>query len=274
VRAAGDARRAKIAGMVLTTLLAVALAQGESSPPGRPAPAAATEPAAVAAVAYSDQQAAQAIDAWKRVSAKAPLADRVAGIEALRRGKHDSLVPVLEKVVRNDGSLAVRRKAAEALAWQPDKKAYPVVTRLLDESGVGKVTELLEPLVQSLARVGYQSKNWSRLEAIFRAGYAADRIAVQRAIVVLAGEHREKQAVALLLDNMDEPVPADPHGASNPPAEYWEARWKAWKTWRDDVKTALQRITGQKFASAAEARAWLAGNGAKIGLKGFQAKRP
>ena len=256
--------------MVLSLLLAVVLAQGEPVPAtdqkSAPPPA---EPPVVVGKPLTDIEASQAVGEWKRVPAKAPLADRVAALEALVVGTHEALVPALDKIVRADGAMVVRKKAAEALAWQPQDKAYGAVTRLLDDGNIGRATELLEPLVKALARVGYQAKNWRRIETIFRAGYATNRIGLQRAIIQLVGQHKEKQALAMLLENYDEPVPTDPHGASNPPVEYWEARWKAWKTWREDVKTAVQSITGQKFASAEEARVWLRANGAKIGVKGF-----
>lgn len=251
-------------------LVAAVLLQGEAAPAAGAKPEApVTTPPPTPAVAFSDAEAAQAVAQWKRLPPKASLADRIAALDALVRGKHDSLVPVLEKIVRTDGSMAVRRKAAEALAWQPEKKARGAVVALLDDAGVGKAPELLEPLVNALARVGYTAKDWDRLEVIFRAGYAANRIGLQRAIITLAGEHKEKQALAVMLENFDEPMPKDVHGASNPPAEYWEARWKAWKGWRDDLKAAVQRITGQRFASAEEARAWLRSNGAKLGVRGF-----
>jgi hypothetical protein len=74
---------------------------------------------------------------------------------------------------------------------------------------------------------------------------------------VLAKNHKELEALDLLLENLDEPAPANVDDPSNPPAEYWEMRWKAWRSWRDDVKEALFAITGQRFNTSAEAREWL-----------------
>ncbi|MEZ5966675.1 MAG: hypothetical protein R3F56_22750 [Planctomycetota bacterium] len=249
-------------------LLAAAFAQAESTETSQDKPAKA-EPAAFVAVTYSDADARKALADFKTVSAKAPLVERMAAIDALVRGSHDDLVPALDKVVRRDASVAVRKRAAEALAWQPPKKAYPVVTALLASREVEQSIELVEPLVAALAKVGYASKDWPRLETYFRAGYGPDRTGLQRAIIALAAEHKEKLAVPVLLENFDEPKPADIHGASNPPAEYWEARWKAWRAWREEARAAVQAITGQKFGSADEARAWLKVNGAKLGIKKY-----
>lgn len=253
-----------------TLLLAAAIAQAESPPASPAKPERVTaEPALFVAVTFTDAEATKAIAAFKAVSLKASLADRLAATETLVRGAHANLVPILEKVVRRDTSMAVRKKAAEALAWQPAKKAYPTIVALLDNRDVTESIELIAPLIAGLARVGYRDRDWPRLETLFRAGYDQDRTNLQRAIIVLAAEHKEKQAMPLLLENFDEPIPTDVHGASNPPAEYWEARWKAWRTWRDDVKAAVQEITGQKFASTDEAKAWLRVNGEKLGIRKY-----
>ncbi len=71
----------------------------------------------------------------------------------------------------------------------------------------------------------------------------------------------------MLLNHIDEPAPVDVDAASNPPASYWEKRWKAWRLWRDDVKEALYALTGQRFSSGKEARTWIRVNGARQGLK-------
>ena len=65
----------------------------------------------------------------------------------------------------------------------------------------------------------------------------------------------------MLLRNLDEPGPTgDIHAGNNPPAEYWEARWKAWKAFRPKVQETLFALTGQRFTEAKEAHAWLQKN--------------
>lgn len=250
-----------LAALALTCLLA----QAE----GAPKPKVEDPPTRAVVKALSDAEARAAISAFHKISAKASLADRLGGIETLAAGSHETLVPILEKTVRADSSLAVRKRAAAALGDMPEKKAYPTVVKLLAQPSVGDMPELAEPLVRSLARVGYRDKDWDRIEGLFRAGYEAERVPVQRAVLALILEHKEKQAIHLLLDNLDEPLPSNVDHADNPPAEYWERRWKAWKVWRDECKAALQAVTGQKFGTADEARAWLERHGKKNGFKGF-----
>jgi hypothetical protein len=83
---------------------------------------------------------------------------------------------------------------------------------------------------------------------------------VQEAILELVIAHKETQALPMLLRNTDEPAPANVEAADNPPAEYWEARWKSWAVWKGKVKDALFELTGQRFTTAAEAQAWLKKN--------------
>ena len=80
------------------------------------------------------------------------------------------------------------------------------------------------------------------------------------AMLELAKEHQEPKALPLLLRHLDEPTPANVDAADNPPKEYWEARWKSWSAWRAKVAEAVFAITGQRFSSAQEAKAWLAKN--------------
>lgn len=257
--------------MLGVALMSLVVLQPPQSPPvqvPRPAATADAPPATITGTPMNESQVRQVLAEWKKLSPKATLAERMTAVEALVQGSHETLIPVLDKLVRSDPSIAVRKKAAEALGQQPQKKAYVAVTKLLDDSAVTKTTELIEPLVRSLGMLGYTEKDWPRLEAFFRAGYGQDRIGLQRAIIALADKQKEKLAVPVLLDNLDEPLPKDEHIADNPPAEYWEARWKAWQIWRDEVRAALVAITGQKFGSSDEARAWLKVNGKKLGIKG------
>ena len=73
--------------------------------------------------------------------------------------------------------------------------------------------------------------------------------------------NKEKQAWKLVVEHIDEPYPEEIDPLSNPPAEYWERRWKAWRIWRSDAKEALFAITGQRFSSKKEAKVWIRANG-------------
>ena len=111
-------------------------------------------------------------------------------------------------------------------------------------------------LVRGLASCGYESRQWSEISDMFEREYNLERVPLQEAILELVSKHKEKQAIEILLRNLDEPIPEDVHGQHNPPKEYWEARWKSWNIWKGKVGDAVFAITGQRFSKAAEAQAW------------------
>ena len=73
-----------------------------------------------------------------------------------------------------------------------------------------------------------------------------------RACVRYFGQIKSKDySVARALCNeLSAPEPANVNSASNPPAGYWEERWKVWNAIRGDVAWALKEITGQAFRPA------------------------
>ena len=111
--------------------------------------------------------------------------------------------------------------------------------------------------MRSLSRCGYAPRQWPSIEDLFEKSYLPERVPLQLAILELVTLHKEAAAVPLLLRNLDEPAPADVDDPLNPPAEYWKERWAAWAAWRGKVKDALYVLTGQRFTTAAEAKAWL-----------------
>lgn len=216
---------------------------------------------------YSTNEAQAALRAFRQVKDSAPLAERSAALEALLRGSHTRLVPVLRKVVATEESMLLRKTALAGIGLQPAKAAVPVLVSMLSDQAVTDVPALAEALVKALACTGYPAQAWDAIEGLFGNSYDAERVPVQQAVIQLAREHREQRALNLLLDNLDEPVPKDPHAPDNPPATYWEARWKAWRIWREDVVETLLAITGQRFGTAAEARQWLDLNARKAKIR-------
>jgi HEAT repeat protein len=250
-------------------LLVAVQAPSKPAPEERPP---APQPAAVAPAAPSapreldDGEAREMVrDLQKKLGDKStPLANRLAAVEALEKVAHEQLVRPLAQVVQRDPAITVQRAAARALGSQPSAKARPALLTLLADGEVGDRPETVADLIRALDRAGYEPKDWSRLERAFERDFGEKHIPKQKALLALVANHKEVQAVDLLVRNLDQPEPADVHAADNPPAEYWEQRWKAWRAWHEDVRAALFTITGQRFGSAAEARAWLEKNGSRL----------
>ncbi|MCR9244325.1 MAG: HEAT repeat domain-containing protein [bacterium] len=191
---------------------------------------------------------------------KSSMRDRNKALEAIKAGSNKALVKPLGSIIEKDKSVVLRRRAATLLGNQPAKQANKVIHKLLRNGRVGSHPNIQADLIKSLARCGYESKQWKEIDGLFEQEYALERVPLQEAILDLVAQHKEKQAIPILLRNLDEPTPANVEAADNPPAEYWEARWKSWKSWRKKVKEALFTITGQRFSTAAEAKVWLEKN--------------
>jgi len=215
----------------------------------------------------SDQEARTAVAAFKKSARdkKARLTQRVEAVQNLGAGSHKLLVKPLAQTVQKGRSMTVRKKAAELLGHQPPVEARRMIVRLIDAEDLPP--EVLAALIRSLSSAGYTSRDWKHIEDLFDRDFNEKYTAVQKAILELVTTHVEKQAWKLLVEHIDEPYPEEIEPLSNPPAEYWERRWKAWRVWRSDAREALFVITGQRFSSKDEAKTWIDENGAEIGIK-------
>ncbi|MEZ6037194.1 MAG: hypothetical protein R3F29_06915 [Planctomycetota bacterium] len=191
---------------------------------------------------------------WK---AKPSMGERKRLLDELGQGHNKLLVKSLAKVVETDESVVIRKHAVDLLLTQPTDELGPALTKLLGDGKVTANAAVQAALIRGVAKSCYTSKQWSALAEVFESDYETERVPVHEAILDLVIQHKEAQAVPMLLRNFDEPSPKDVNGGENPPAEYWKARWHSWSAWRPKVKEALFAITGQQFADVAEAKAWL-----------------
>ena len=260
--------------MLCSLLLFVSLAQ---DPEGKAKEAAASrkDPVGTAdaglppAKPIGDAEAKQALGKLWKPQDKVSLATKLERVEALALLQHKNLIKPLAVVIQSDPQLTVRKAAARALVRQPPAAAHQVILDLFSDERVKDSPEVLAVLVEGLAEAGYQGSDWAVIKRHFDRDFLPARYGLQQQILRLVAKHKEKQALKLLLTHLDEPIPEDVHGKDNPPAEYWEKRYKAWQVWREDVKTTLFTVTGQNFSTAKEARAWLKVNGAKLGITDF-----
>lgn len=196
----------------------------------------------------------------KAVGGRASMADKSRALDRVDGNSHALLVKPLANVVEKDKSLVIRKRAAMLLKDQPRTDAMATIRKLVKSPRVQAHPGVLAELVHGLSHCGYDAKLWPEIAGLFEVDYAAERVPLQEALLDLITAHKEKQAIDLLLRNLDPPAPEDVHHKDNPPQEYWEARWKAWSAWKTKVKDALFAITGQRFSTASEAKAWLQKN--------------
>jgi hypothetical protein len=245
---------------VIAAVLATVLACQEPQPgPARQEPAA--QPQAPAD--WSEKEAKEAIKVYAQKNKGLSLMQKLQALDDLGKGRNELLIPALVSVIQTEKALTVRRRAAELLSWQPADAARTAMVKLFTTAGVADQPAVLADLVRGLQRIGYAPKQWADLDAAFDKDYSVERGILQDAVLDLVIARKETQAVELLLRNLDEPVPANVNDPANPGAQYWEARWKAWRGFRTKLKDALFAVTGQHFSTAEEARAWLKKNPVK-----------
>ncbi|MFO1076383.1 MAG: HEAT repeat domain-containing protein [Planctomycetota bacterium] len=210
---------------------------------------------------WDDARAKTAVgDLAKAFKGKPSMKERSDALDRIATGSNKLLLKPLQQIVETDSSIVIRKRAAELLANQPEKDAQPVLSKLLKSGKVTAYHTVMAEIVRGVGRCGYSSDMWPQLGELFDREYALDRVPLQEAILEVAQRHKEKGALPVLLRNLDEPLAENVHDAGNPPAEYWEARWKSWAAWRGKVKEALFAVTGQNFSTAAEAAEWLKKN--------------
>ncbi len=175
-------------------------------------------------------------------------------------------------LVRERESL-VRAAAARLCANLPGKKTNAMLQKALaakDEPSLHP--KAFAAIVDALGRL----KCVEAHEAIAREfGQFRDR-EIMRACTRYFGQvqSKDKGVVRQLCEMLDPPVPGGDE-ATNPPASYWEERWKQWNWIRRDVAWALKEITGEAFQPAdgdhpgesKKALAWVRDNAKKLGLK-------
>ncbi len=211
---------------------------------------------------WSDKVAKDKVKAFSKAvkPKKTSMADRKRALAELKGGISQHLIKPLQKFIEKDSSVVLRREAVEMLGYQPAPRAKKALLKLLDDAEVTANPQVHAGLIRALSGAGYTAKDWGAIDRVFESDYDTERVPVHEAILDLVAAHKEKQAVALLLRNMDEPSPANVDAADNPPAEYWKARWHSWAAWKAKVKEAMRAITGQDFGGAKEAKAWLKKN--------------
>ncbi len=151
------------------------------------------------------------------------------------------VLKILEKSKRKrKGKKKGKKKGGGDVSGHVTAAAIDYLARLAIEGAEEQVVEHLTRLFLVQTRM--------------QASYAAD---VVKAAVHYLGRMKVMSAVPQLVDMVREPVPENPNSASNPPASYWEARYKIWLASEGWVRWALKEITGQEFRTHREWAAWV-----------------
>jgi len=234
---------------------------GPAAPGGAPAPAPApgapVTPAPLTPI--SDEEAAPLLDGLKKALKTRTSGDALPALEALGGKTHKDFEPALSKLLVHT-SVDVAAKAARCMGERAGPKTPAALWRgwalpVNDKRWVVKAA-LLDALAATKAPL--DARGYDEVESVWRQVPSTETmIAVARYFTVVKTDKRPCKMLAFWLD---EPRAGSVSDASNPPASYWEARWKAWAAVKPAVVDALQAITGQHFDSSEEAKAWFKKN--------------
>jgi hypothetical protein len=192
---------------------------------------------------------------------------------------HDSFIPYIRTGLKSK-DLDVQRMAIMAAASHEMKGVQKDIVKLLKSrakkkkkkkkrkagSGLGPqaVRVACVEYLDRLEIAGYEELVFEDyLRPLFRDESGMKRqtgVDVLRAGIRIIGRAKYKPAVAWCIENLDEPVPANPGDANNPPESYWKARYKLWQQSEGWFRWALKELTDKEFRSTREWKAWYSRN--------------
>ena len=145
---------------------------------------------------------------------------------------------------------AVQAASASLLGNFPgDKKVVGFLSKAFADKELRKERPLaLAAVVLSLGKLKHEKLEQDIFELFKRQPHPE----VARSCVRYFGliRSKDKSIVRTLCEELSAPEPGAVNSAANPPAGYWEQRWKTWNAIRRDVSWALKEITGQVFRPA------------------------
>ena len=257
----------------LLTVLSLALpAQAEDEGKGEERKAEGTE-AQNPLKAADDKEAKELAKELTKAAKKKNAADVLPAMEKIAGLAHEDFDKPLLRLVKHESS-KVAEQAADMWEWRVrDKK---VASKLWKATWLEKKNarryEIKARALKGFARAGMEldAKQFKEIERDWRwlVGNPDERWAPALAAVAdwvaLSGD---KRLFRRLAEELDEPGTDSPSAPSNPPASWWEKRWKMWKAAKPAIVSALKAITGKEFDKTAEAKAWCEANGKDAGIE-------
>lgn len=210
---------------------------------------------------WDDKKAKAALDEFKNeYKSKATEKEKLDALDKLSSGKSSKLVKPLVNIVKTERKHdSCRIRAAELLGNQDNMRRH--LLALITDAKIKRTPEVLAALISAYSKGSYDGKDWKDFKQLFEQ-YIIDRRYpnVQKAIVRMIGDNKELGGLDILVEHIEYPRPAWVDDPNNPPESYWEARYKNWEKWRDDVKESMFKITGERFTTIKQAKEWVSKN--------------
>jgi len=199
----------------------------------------------------------------------------VACLISMETHRADAFVPVIAACIdhKDEQVQAHALRAAASHEMTDEAKDVLKILKKSKQARKGRKKEdgdvsgyVASAAIEYLARLAIEGAEEEVLEHLTRlflvetrmtASYAPDLV---KAAVHYLGQMKTKSAVPQLVEMIREPYPENPNDGNNPPASYWEARYKIWLASEGWVRWALKEITGQEYRTHREWAAWLDAN--------------
>ena len=214
--------------------------------------------------ASADQAKAMA-DALKKAARKKKLGDIRPALEAIDGFKHESFIKPLLKLMNHKVGEAAET-ATNLLAERADEKCLKKMWKnaFSNKANHGRYG-VRSRVVLAFGEKGIvlDKNKYKEVERDWRwmFGNPQERFAEPAANYIKYFElTQDKRHCRKLAEQLDEPMATNPNSPSNPPAEWWERRWKMWQPLKVAVVEALLEITGQEFDTTEQAKEWFEKN--------------
>jgi len=196
--------------------------------------------------------------------------------EAKRKKNEPARLELIQKLGEKDHPLIYK----EATKWVKDKN-YKVATAAVvaiarQKTSIKKAGPYLARVLKSAKRtnvtcaaiVGLGVLEYTKAYKDVRKQWRKTRGEPHKAAARYFGYTKAKQAFRMLAEELDEPHPTNPNDPDNPPASWWEERWKEWKENEKAIHWALsQMVPGESFETTVEAKEWVAKHGKAHGIE-------
>lgn len=246
--------------LVPAALAAISVAVGTSYADEPPAMAEPDKAGAKPALkVLTSTEAAPLLEKLKAAAKAKAAEEAIAAIAAIAGTTHPDFEPALAKLLAH--SLApVAEKAAEAIGERAGPKTGATLWKGYMHATNAKRHEVKGAILAAMgaAKAPLDDKQYDEALSVWR--LAATPEAMVGFALYFERIRTDKRPCKIFALWLDEPRPANVNDGSNPPASYWEARWKLWNKTKPNAVSALKAITGQTFETTADARKWFKDN--------------
>ena len=259
----GNHRHSAVALIALVTTAGGSLARAafgdDPAPPAMSDPAMGdAKPAAAPAVMkiLRDIEAAPLLDALKKAAKTRTSVEALPAIDAIAGTTHPEFETALGRLLGHL-SVDVAVRAASSMGERAGPKTGAALWKgwalPINEKRPAARVAILLALAKSGGRL--DDKQYKEVEALWTlAASPESMIGVARYFEAQKTDKRPCKAFSIFLD--EPKAGSNVADGSNPPAEYWEARWKLWHAVKPATIDALKAITGQVFDTSEDAKAW------------------